>query len=355
MTHVYSLGHLMGRPDCGPLADHGVEALRGRFRDHVHGGWYAKVGPDGPTTTDKTAYEHAFVVLAGGERRPRPGRPGGARAAATTRSTCCSSTSGTTSSAWSSSSGTSRSRRSTATAASTPTCTRSRRCSPPRTSLGDASLRERALRIVTRVVHDLGPRQRLADPGALRRRTWTPQLDYNVDEPAHPFRPYGATIGHWLEWARLALHLRAGARRRRPGLAARRRPVAVRRVRPRGLGRRRRGRVRLHRGLVGRARRTRADALGRGRGHRDRRRAVRRDRRRVVRRRGTPPGGTTSPTASSTTSTGRGGTSCRPRNTPEQRDLERQAGHLPRVPGHADPAAAAVADPGRRPARPALA
>ena len=34
-------------------------------------------------------------------------------------------------------------------------------------------------------------------------------LDYNIDEPAHPFRPYGATIGHWLEWARLALHLRA--------------------------------------------------------------------------------------------------------------------------------------------------
>ena len=40
--------------------------------------------------------------------------------------------------------------------------------------------------------------------------SWSPILDYNVDEPAHPFRPYGATIGHWLEWARLALHLRAG-------------------------------------------------------------------------------------------------------------------------------------------------
>ena len=56
MTHVYALGHLMGRPGCGPLADHGVAALRGRFRDQQHGGWYAKVGPDGPTSTDKTAY-----------------------------------------------------------------------------------------------------------------------------------------------------------------------------------------------------------------------------------------------------------------------------------------------------------
>ena len=64
MTHVYALGHLLGRPDCAALVDHGVAALRGRFRDGVNGGWWAQVGPDGPTVTDKTAYEHAFVVLA---------------------------------------------------------------------------------------------------------------------------------------------------------------------------------------------------------------------------------------------------------------------------------------------------
>ena len=40
-------------------------------------------------------------------------------------------------------------------------------------------------------------------------RSWEPDLEYNVDTPAHPFRPYGATIGHWLEWARLTLHARA--------------------------------------------------------------------------------------------------------------------------------------------------
>ena len=39
---------------------------------------------------------------------------------------------------------------------------------------------------------------------------WTPLLDYNEDRPADPFRPAGATVGHWLEWARLSLHLRAG-------------------------------------------------------------------------------------------------------------------------------------------------
>ena len=76
MTHVYSLGHLMGRPDCGRLADHGVAALRGRFRDAEHGGWYAEVGADGPVSRDKTAYEHAFVVLAAASATAAD-RPGG--------------------------------------------------------------------------------------------------------------------------------------------------------------------------------------------------------------------------------------------------------------------------------------
>ena len=75
--------------------------------------------------------------------------------------------------------------------------------------LDDTSLRERALRIVTRVVHDLARGNEWRIPEHFDA-TWTPQLEYNVDEPAHPFRPYGATIGHWLEWSRLALHLRAG-------------------------------------------------------------------------------------------------------------------------------------------------
>ena len=74
--------------------------------------------------------------------------------------------------------------------------------------LDDPSLRDRAQRIVTRVVHDLARGNDWRIPEHFDA-TWTPLLDYNADEPAHPFRPYGATIGHWLEWARLALHLRA--------------------------------------------------------------------------------------------------------------------------------------------------
>ena len=44
MTHVYALGHLLGRPDCGGLVDHGIAALRDLFHDDVNGGWFAQVG-----------------------------------------------------------------------------------------------------------------------------------------------------------------------------------------------------------------------------------------------------------------------------------------------------------------------
>jgi mannose/cellobiose epimerase-like protein (N-acyl-D-glucosamine 2-epimerase family) len=73
---------------------------------------------------------------------------------------------------------------------------------------GDRVWLDRALRIVERVVHGFarGNGWRLPehfDAG------WDALLDYNRETPAHPFRPFGATIGHWFEWARLTLHARA--------------------------------------------------------------------------------------------------------------------------------------------------
>jgi sulfoquinovose isomerase len=73
---------------------------------------------------------------------------------------------------------------------------------------GDRGLVDRARRIVTRVVHDVARGNRWRLPEHFDS-AWRPQFDYNVDAPAHPFRPYGVTVGHLLEWARLALHLRA--------------------------------------------------------------------------------------------------------------------------------------------------
>jgi len=207
MTHVYSLGHLMGRPDCASLVDHGIAALRGRMRDATHGGWYAKVGADGPTVTDKTAYEHAFVVIAAASAAAA-GRPGGEvlldDAVGVLLEHFWDDEHGMIVEQWDEAwttldgyRGVNANMHSVEALLSAADVT------------GDATLRERAGRILERVVHDLARGNSWRIPEHFDAE-WTPQLEYNADEPAHPFRPYGATIGHWLEWARLALHLRAG-------------------------------------------------------------------------------------------------------------------------------------------------
>jgi sulfoquinovose isomerase len=207
MTHVYSLAHLMGRPDGGPLADLGVTALRDRYHDRVNGGWYAAVGPDGPTATDKTAYEHAFVVLAAASAAAA-GRSGGLEllhdSVGVFLDHFWDDEYGMVVEQWDESFTELDGYRGVNANMHTVEALLS-----AADVLGDPSLRERAGRIVTRVVHDLARGNGWRIPEHFDD-TWTPVPDYNIDEPAHPFRPYGATIGHWLEWARLALHLRAG-------------------------------------------------------------------------------------------------------------------------------------------------
>jgi mannose/cellobiose epimerase-like protein (N-acyl-D-glucosamine 2-epimerase family) len=72
---------------------------------------------------------------------------------------------------------------------------------------GDRRWLDRALSVTDRLVN-----QQARSHGWLLPEhytpAWEPRLDYNREEPAHPFRPYGATVGHLMEWARLTLHVR---------------------------------------------------------------------------------------------------------------------------------------------------
>ncbi|MBS3942220.1 MAG: AGE family epimerase/isomerase [Actinobacteria bacterium] len=207
MTHVYALGHLLGFEGAADLVDHGLDALTGRLHDDDHGGWHATVGPDGPTSQTKGAYDHAFVVLAATSAvvagRPRAETllaealdvqdrhfwdeddgavvdvyldPGfehleayrGANANMHTVEAYLAAADVT----------------------------------------GDPRWLERADRVVHRFVHGAagGHDWRLPehfDPD------WRPLLDYHRASPDDPFRPYGATVGHAFEWARLSLHLEA--------------------------------------------------------------------------------------------------------------------------------------------------
>lgn len=207
MTHVYSLGHLLGRDGDGALADHGVAALRGVLRDAEKGGWWAQLDTDGPVTTAKTAYEHAFVVLAASSATAA-GRPGAEELLAEALGVLLvhfwDEEAGMVVEEWDR--GWQHLDGYRGVNANMHTVEALLAAADV---LALPDLRAKALRITTRVVRDLAPAHDWRLPEHFTP-DWTPLLDYNEDKPADPFRPAGATVGHWLEWARLSLHLRAG-------------------------------------------------------------------------------------------------------------------------------------------------
>ena len=64
MIHVYSIGALLGDPGSRELAEAGLKGLQGELKDKENGGWYRGVTPDGKPLEDKQCYAHAFVMLA---------------------------------------------------------------------------------------------------------------------------------------------------------------------------------------------------------------------------------------------------------------------------------------------------
>ena len=74
---------------------------------------------------------------------------------------------------------------------------------------GDPVWPERALRIAERLIRDVAGAHEWRVVEHFDDR-WRPLPDYNADEPRHPFRPFGITPGHGLEWSRLLLQVRAG-------------------------------------------------------------------------------------------------------------------------------------------------
>lgn len=207
MTHVYALGALLGRPGSAALVDHGLAALDGLFRDAEHGGWFAEVTADGtPRDTDKAAYPHAFVVLATSSATAA-GRPGAAallrEALTVSERHFWDDEAGLAVESWDRTFSTLDGYRGVNANMHTVEAYLA-----AAGVTGERIWLDRAVRILTRVVHGWARENSWRIPEHFDS-AWTADLEYNADTPAHPFRPYGATIGHWLEWARLTLHARA--------------------------------------------------------------------------------------------------------------------------------------------------
>jgi sulfoquinovose isomerase len=216
MTHVFALAYLRGRPGAGPLADHGLASLAGPLRDSERGGWFAALTADGvPQTTRKSAYEHAFVVLAASSASAA-GRPGAA-------DLLQDAMSAVEDHFWRDEEG--RCLESWDAGWTSPEPYRGANSNMHLVEAflaaadvtGQTRWRQRALSISERLIHGAARENGWRLPEHFDVR-WRPLLDYNSDARADPFRPYGTTVGHWLEWSRLLLHLEASLERPPPWL-----------------------------------------------------------------------------------------------------------------------------------------
>lgn len=222
MTHIAALGALADEPPApgGPdrsallaLAEHGVASLLGPLADARHGGWFAAVDEGGPVSTAKQSYGHAFVILAGSSAEAAGVRGGDellARAMEVSLERFWDERVGLSVEEWDAAwttqepyNGINANMHTVEAYLAAGDVT------------GDPAWHRRAARIAERVVGwARGNAWRVPEHFD---RQWQPMLEFNRDDPAHPFRPYGATVGHALEWARLLLSLDASLGADAPG------------------------------------------------------------------------------------------------------------------------------------------
>jgi len=204
MAHVYSLGARAGFAGCAELADRALAGLTARLHDAEYGGWFASIGPDGVVDETKSCYATAFVQLAAATATTadRPGATALLESAVEVLETRFRTDTGLYADSWDRSWTTLRDYRGVnanmhvveadlAAAA----------------AAGDASFLDRALVITERVVDDWARGNKWRVPEHFDA-AWNPLPDYHRDQPDHPFEPFGATVGHGLEWSRLVLQLR---------------------------------------------------------------------------------------------------------------------------------------------------
>jgi sulfoquinovose isomerase len=207
MTYVFSLAHLAGDPEALPLASHGVDALGTLFHDDTNGGWFERVDFEGvPGDTGKAGYGHAFVLLAASTAVAAGVDGAIALLAEATRvhgqhfwdagaGRCVEEISAD----WTHVDGY-RGANSNMHAVEAYLFAAD--------VTGDEVWRRRALSICERIV---GIHARAHDWRIPEHydHDWTPIPHYNQEQPADPFRPFGATPGHAFEWARLLVQLAA--------------------------------------------------------------------------------------------------------------------------------------------------
>lgn len=199
MTHVYSIGAMMGFEGAKELAAAGLKGLGAELKDTVNGGWYPGITPDGKYLPDKQCYAHAFVILASSSAYLAGVE--GAKELLDEALTVYDKY------FWDENEGLALDTWNTEFTvlddyrglnANMHTVEAFLAVSD---ALKGEKYRERAGRIIDRTVAWAKANEyRIPEHFT---KEWTPDLEKNADRPDDPFKPYGATPGHGIEWARL--------------------------------------------------------------------------------------------------------------------------------------------------------
>jgi len=199
MAHVYSMGTMMGYEGCREIAEASINGLLTELRDTEHGGFYSGVTADGGILPDKMCYAHAFVILAGST-----GCLAGIKNADKLLKTAVSiydekfwnEAEGLSCDFWNTEFTEMSSYRGINSNMHTVEAFLALA-----DATGENKYRIRAGRIIDHIV--TWSRENNYRIPEHFDSDWKYDLDCNIDKPDDPFKPYGATCGHGIEWARL--------------------------------------------------------------------------------------------------------------------------------------------------------
>ena len=199
MAHVYSIGSCLGYPESEQLADEALKGLMGELHDDENGGWYSGITADNQIFPNKQCYAHAFVILAA-TSAVLAKRPNAQKlledALATYDLRFWNEEEGLACDTWNNGFTELDSYRGLNANMHTVEAFLA-----VADVIGDETYRIRAGRIINRVIgwardnHWRIPEHFTSN--------WMADLDCNKEHPADPFKPYGATPGHGIEWGRL--------------------------------------------------------------------------------------------------------------------------------------------------------
>lgn len=202
---VFGLSHQMDLADCKELVAHGVESLRNIFRDKKNGGFYSSVEIQGnPVGDRKLAYDHMFVLL-GATTAIDLGIEGAQElfdeAEDIVEKYFWDPQFAMMRNDWSQDFFSLDSYRGI-----NPNMHAVEALTAAYEATGRVEFRDRAYQIAKRALDDFARNNDWMLPEHFDAE-WNVLSEFNADNPADGFRPYGVTIGHLFEWARLALQI----------------------------------------------------------------------------------------------------------------------------------------------------